>query len=339
MKKIEKFSKSSKDIISIKKDFFNENNKLYQNSIKINKFFTKQKKRKKCKNCGNNIFSYDFISHGVKYKICSRCNHINGMYEESSNFLNYLYRDDPNSNYSKTYLKNYEERVNKIYLPKAKFLKKVINKKKITILEIGSGGGHFLKACEKIRVTGLGFESNNKLVSLANKKLIKNKVSLVNLNNSINKIKDSKSDCLVLISVLEHVQNPNQLIKAFKESKIKFLYIVVPLFSLSVYFENIFKGVYPRLLGGAHTHIYSKQSLEYLVKKFKFKIVGEWWFGNEFVDLFRSISVKSKFLVKNKIFFKNFKKIFVENIDNFQKILDKKKLSSQVHIVLSKKTK
>ena len=207
------------------------------------------------------------------------------------------------------------------------------------ILEIGSGGGHFLKACEKIRVTGLGFESNNKLVSLANKKLIKNKVSLVNLNNSINKIKDSKSDCLVLISVLEHVQNPNQLIKAFKESKIKFLYIVVPLFSLSVYFENIFKGVYPRLLGGAHTHIYSKQSLEYLVKKFKFKIVGEWWFGNEFVDLFRSISVKSKFLVKNKIFFKNFKKIFVENIDNFQKILDKKKLSSQVHIVLSKKTK
>ena len=31
MKKIEKFSKSSKDIINIKKDFFTENDKLYQN--------------------------------------------------------------------------------------------------------------------------------------------------------------------------------------------------------------------------------------------------------------------------------------------------------------------
>ena len=69
------------------------------NSIKINKFL-QNKKKEKCKNCGNNIFymiSY-LMELNIKYVAG---NHINGMYEESSNFLNYLYRDDPNSNYYK----------------------------------------------------------------------------------------------------------------------------------------------------------------------------------------------------------------------------------------------
>ena len=56
----------------------------------------------------------------LKYKICSRCNHIWNV-RRKFKFLNYLYRDDPNSNYSKTYFKNYEERVNKIIFLKQNF--------------------------------------------------------------------------------------------------------------------------------------------------------------------------------------------------------------------------
>ena len=90
--------------------------------LKLINFLQNKKKEKNVKIV--EIISFHMISYLMELNIkYVRCNHINGMYEESSNFLNYLYRDDPNSNYTKTYLKNYEERVNKIYLPKAKFLK------------------------------------------------------------------------------------------------------------------------------------------------------------------------------------------------------------------------
>ena len=69
----------------------------------------------------------------------------------------------------------------------------------------------------------------------------------------------------------------------------KYLYICVPLFSLSAIIENSFKDVYPRQLGGPHTHLYTKESLYYLAKKYKLKIIGEWWFGTDFPDLYRSL--------------------------------------------------
>ena len=99
MKKIEKFSKSSKDIINIKKDFFTENDKLYQNSIKINKFFTKQKKRKKCKNCELKISKPVFVSHNIGYSICKRCGHLNGIYEDTKKFVRWLYSHSEGKNF------------------------------------------------------------------------------------------------------------------------------------------------------------------------------------------------------------------------------------------------
>ena len=44
----------------------------------------------------------------------------------------------------------------------------------------------------------------------------------------------------------------------------------MPLFSLSVLIENIFQKIYPRQLGGPHTNLYSKESLEFIAKKYNF---------------------------------------------------------------------
>ena len=63
-------------------------------------------------------------------------------------------------------------RVKNIYLPKVEFLKSVI-KKKISLLEIGSGAGHFLKACELKNISAIGYETNNDLVNIGKKKLKK----------------------------------------------------------------------------------------------------------------------------------------------------------------------
>jgi hypothetical protein len=98
--------------------------------------------------------------------------------------------------------------------------------------------------------------------------------------------------------------------------------------------ENSFSKVFPRHLSGAHTHLYTYDSIVYFVKKFNLQIVGEWWFGSDFLDLYRSLlNSKNR---DTKIFKQILDKYFLKNIDSFQSILDKKKISSEVHLILKK---
>ena len=69
---------------------------------------------------------------------------------------------------------------------------------------------------------------------------------------------------------------------------------------------------------------------------FNLKIIGEWWFGADIVDLYRNflLNIKSK-ETKNKKFniIKIFNKMFLDLIDGMQLEIDKKKLSSEAHIL------
>ena len=138
-----------------------------------------------------------------------------------------------------------------------------------------------------------------------------------------------------LIQVLEHLTDPNLLLKAFKKSNAMYLYISVPLFSLSVFLENSFKNVFPRQLSGGHTHLYTEKSLNFLAKKYKLKIIGEWWFGTDFSDLYRSLRNSCK-IVNKKIFLNEINEKLFSVIDELQSVLDKNKICSEVHMVLKK---
>ena len=84
----------------------------------------------------------------------------------------------------------------------------------------------------------------------------------------------------------------------------------------------IFKKIYPRNLNASHTHLYSEEFINYLAKKFNLEIVGEWWFGADMHDLFRSILLSANF--KDKIEYnKQINKHFYKHIDNLQHVLDK----------------
>ena len=82
MKKKIFFSKSYTGLVSIKKDFFNENQSYLKKAQKEYKIYSKQKKRKKCKNCGFKIGRSTFNSHTIDYTVCKRCGHLNGIYED-----------------------------------------------------------------------------------------------------------------------------------------------------------------------------------------------------------------------------------------------------------------
>lgn len=334
---IVKFSKKYDNIIGIKKDFYTNNLKNLKNTFFVNKKYAQQKKRKFCKNCEKKIDKPLFKSFKIKYSVCSKCGHLNGMYEDSSNFAKWLYADNGGSNYSKGYLKDYDTRVKNIYLPKVKFLKDVI-KKKIKLIDLGSGAGHFLKALELSKISATGIEINNSLVNLSKKKLKKNNLIFKNLNDVYNILEnDNQHNVVSLINFLEHLEKPNKFIKSFCKSRLEYLYINVPLFSLSVFLENSFQNVFPRVLGEAHTHLYTKKSLEYLAKKNNLEIIAEWWFGQDFPDLYRSLMISSNNLNK-KIYENHLNTNLFSVINDLQNVLDKNKISSEVHMIFKKKS-
>ena len=88
--RVTKFSKSFKDILSIKKGFINENKKHLQRSIGVNQKYINQPKRKKCKNCRVKISDELFNQFKVNYTICKRCGHLNGAHENNDKFINWL---------------------------------------------------------------------------------------------------------------------------------------------------------------------------------------------------------------------------------------------------------
>ncbi len=331
MKKIVIYSKKISDVSNIKKDFFDVNKKYLDKALKENKLYTQQIKRKNCKNCNSKINKIIFKSHKVDYTICNKCSHLNGIYEDSNKFVNKIYLTEEGSNYALPYKKDFKLRVKNIYTPKVIFLKKVL-KKKFSLIEIGCGAGHFIKACEKMKIKATGFDVNRELISIGKNYLKKNKVELVKEQNIYNLIKKSKDDVLAMISTLEHLQKPNIILKHIKKSNIKYLYIVVPLFSFSSLVENVFNNVYPRQLSGSHTHLFTKESLNYLVKKNNFKILGEWWFGTDISDLFRSMILNSNYY--DTRFLKIYRKYFGDHIDDLQNVLDRKKICCEVHMVL-----
>lgn len=314
------------------KSSFYKNNKFYlENSKKINKNYSKQPKRKFCKNCNYKLSGKSFKSFKIKYVICKNCNHLNGIYEDSSEFVKFLYTEKEGKNYYKNYFNDFEKRISKIYIPKVDFLIKTLKNKRLNLLDIGSGAGHFLKSCEIKKIPAIGYEPNKILCKLAQKKLNKNKIFHINLEEIYSIVENSKSNCLSLIGVLEHLQKPHKLLESFNKSKIKYLYLSLPLFSLSVLLEIMNQNVFPRQLSAAHTHLYTEESIKFLCKKYNLKIEGEWWFGTDMPDLWRQFLVKTN--LNDKIFDKYLKNL----INDLQNVLDRNKVSSEVHIILKKK--
>ena len=334
--KIVKYSKSYDNLLGIKKKFYSDNESNLESAIKINKKYISQPKRKYCKNCESKISKKLFFQFKVNYTICKRCGHLNGLHEDTKDFVNWLYFENKGDNFKKNYLSDFNKRVSNIYIPKVSFLKKVI-KSKIKLLDIGSGGGHFLRALEIKNIRATGYEPNKSLVDLGNKKLKKNKLINFNLEQTYKKVlNDKNSNVLSMIGVLEHLDKPNNMLKFFNKSKIKYLYICVPLFSLSVLLENSFKNIFPRQLSAGHTHLYTKSSLDFLAKKNKLKIIGEWWFGADFPDLYRSL-LNSSNNYNSKMYKSLMDKNLFSVINELQNILDKNKICSEVHMILKKK--
>ena len=332
------FSKPNKDVVSIKKDLssFNKKNLLFSN--KIAKSYNNLPERKYCKNCKSKLLKLsDFNSFSVKYKICRKCSHINGSKRETKSFFekNYISK----SNLIKFYKKNYKARIEKIYTPKVKFLinNLKLNKKNLKVLDIGCGVGLLNCAFNKSKITSKGIDISSDLIKIG-----KNKLNIKNIFHKteieiLNEIKNTNFNCISMINVIEHLLEPSYFFESINSNhNIKYVYINVPLFGFSSIVQSFFPNVFPRQLGGLHTHLYTEKSLEYIYKKYKLKPLANWWFGQDSIDLKRSVINQSASQNSSK-FYNNYLSNFFDSIEeNLQVLIDKKKICSEVHVILKK---
>jgi len=336
--KVEKFSKSSDAVISNKQSFFEKNEDHLNYVRQVNDLYLKQPKRLLCKTCNSELQDAQLVIHGVPYTICQTCNHFNGLHEDTIEFANFVYNSSDGSSYAKNYKNDYLKRVSDIYLPKVSFLKEVLENDSCSqgysLMDMGCGGGHFVKACEQMGIKATGFDTNKQLIELGNSMLDSNEIIFNDLGEINNLIETSDADILSLIGVLEHVMDPISVLDSFSRNNSTYLYLQVPLFSLSALMESIHSDVFPRQLNAGHTHLYTENSINYLCDYFNFEIIGEWWFGTDMVDFFRHLYVKLDVEQDTKRDLLN--KLFMQSLDELQNVLDKKKVCSGVNMVIKK---
>lgn len=338
---ISRFSKRAKDILQ-KAQFFVETNDTQLKFVReIDNVYARQALRRTCKLCESVPSDDSFRSAGITYWLCGLCGHLNGQFAESKSFLSFVYGGEDSEFYEYNYSQHFEQRVRDIYLPKADFLLDVLREcghekpQTMRVLDFGSGAGQFLRALELTGVSACGWEANDALHQVAIQHLESNQSIKVDSESSMAALADSKADVLALIGVLEHVEDPRLLLNSFRSSECQYLYLVVPMMSLSALLQQSFSKVFPRQLGADHTHLFTARSIQYLCDYWGLSIVGEWWFGTDIVDLYRSLVVSSE-NASDSTYLRLMESYLGAHIDEIQSVIDKARQSSEVHLVLQR---
>lgn len=170
---VKKYGKSVNALQNVKRGYFKDNAVLVERQNESAGQYKRGPVRKKCKMCRTPMDEgVHYRSHGLEYVICKTCGHVCGIYEETEEFCEFMYSDSDYGTYtySEDSKSRYDERVEKIYRPKAEFLKSVLEKdhadiSSLKILDIGAGSGYFVSACSDIGLSAHGIEMSEKQVA------------------------------------------------------------------------------------------------------------------------------------------------------------------------------
>lgn len=340
-----KYSKSSDFYGKLKKDFFESNDSLLEEAESQNGFYSSQPIRILCKLCDKRLSEEkDFYSHGVNYVFCDSCGHLNGMHEDTQEFVERLYIANSGAEYAKSYIdNNYKQRVVDIYLPKVDFLKTNLPPNPYKVLDVGCGAGYFVAACSFRDITAHGVDVSKSMIEFGNKQLgllcgQDALLKAIDENDYFETIAETQADVVSAIGVIEHLRFPKQFFEAFRKSNASYLYYSVPMFSFSAVLESVTGRVFPRQLSGDHTHLFTETSRQKMHELLEGDSLAEWRFGTDVMDLYRAImTMLSKNDASDRML-GEFSNSFSPLIDQMQTVLDKAHFCSEIHCLVCKKT-
>ena len=151
----------------------------------------------------------------------------------------------------------YKHRIIKQYHPQAK-----------SLLDYGTATGEFLAYMSQETFLVSGVEPSKKARDIANERL-KNKVSV-----SIDEI-DEKFDVITLWHVLEHVENPDELIEKLRKRLMPEGIIVVAVPNFKSYDAQFYKKHWAAYDVPRHLWHFSAKSIDRLFQKHKMRVVAQ----------------------------------------------------------------
>lgn len=342
--KILKFGKSSAALLEVKKSFFEQNDQFLGYQRKLAEIYTAQPRRERCMCCAGPITGRSFSKQGIDYVICPRCTHLNGVHEDTDAFAAAVYTGTGVGEYGQLFYTaqdraSYEQRKATIYAPKVEFLLSVLAARsepvdQLAYCDFGAGSGYMVSALLDRKLAAFGYEVSPTQVRYANEMLGYEAVRPLTIEESERVAATVDCDVLTLIGVLEHVRRPRDLLRSARANpRLRYLMISVPLHAPTVFLEMIFHGVMQRQLSGGHTHLYTAESLEWMAKEFEIEPIAEWWFGTDIVDLYRSVLVELQRSSNTDAMTAPWTALFGPMIDELQLVLDRRKHSSEVHVI------
>lgn len=247
---------------------------------------------------------------------CNNCSNLQlkNFYNESDIFVDYSYLT-PDTKINNIHYKNLIA-----YLLKKKYLKK-----KISIIEIGSNNGLFLKHLKKYSNDIIGVDPSHLAASEANRDDINTNVAF--FDKKYIKKYPQKKNLIICRHVFAHNKNPNIFLKNLIKLMDKNSYLVIE----NAYSFDNFKKLEFDQIYNEHMFYYSLTTIKYLFSKHNLNLIdvrfnnthgGSVCFVGSFIQPEKSFNSRlNKILLKESDFFKNFL------LKKFEKLLlNKKKL-------------
>jgi SAM-dependent methyltransferase len=303
--------------------------------------------REVCIICAAPLAEKDFARKGIEFSFCERCGHINGNHvaNTESHLATYQELSLDIMNYAESYLDSKESFVKKIkdiYLPKALFLKEVLEVEMnnaelldLEILDFGTGSGHMVGAISQLGFTNItGIDPMKPAIVHGRDVMGVNKLEYIAIEDSINYLRNTTAKVVLMLCSIPHVENHHEIMDAIKlNQNIKFILLKVPMFSLSSTFDVAHPKINSRVLSGTHTHLYTESSIRYLEETYELSRIAEWRFGSDFLDLYRHLQI----ICDRAEFSERYKNEISEKmlpiLDKFQHELDSHNFSSELHLV------
>ncbi len=220
------------------------------------------------------------------YYSCSICRHAYATKFPSEKALDDFY-------YQKTMSGDYymqkdeiRLRINEIYAPKAKWAIDAYNKtfgcKPKTILDFGTGSGHFLDACREMGLEPFGIEKNPQMRDWCKE------VFNIDLATSADELAGDEYDIVCSFNVIEHFFQPRDLISIYKDfmHQTSMAVIETPRFnSLSTEVQSLYPDqVRSIVVPYVHNHLFTDASLATLLHLCGLKPGHVWYFGQDTID-------------------------------------------------------
>lgn len=244
--------------------------------------------------------NFDFLSNDYyQLEHCKECFCIFQLFIPNNDFINYLYEEliDQDKNLEKQKklnIKNFQ-----IYLEEAKYLIKYFNKsqKKISILEFGCGFGSWSIFMKSLKFDICVSEISKSRVKYLNE----NNIDIVDLNT------EKKFDCIYSNQVLEHLENPLEILIKLK-SFLKKDGIMIHKVPSSIGFKKkLNKNYMPRKDCAhplEHINVYNKKTFDHIknileMDTINFTLNKNLTIYNILKDL-KNVFFNDRFILKNK---------------------------------------